>query len=659
MRIRFMPTMKRLLIGVLLISIASGSLLAPLPAGAQPALPPAPTPTTPPAPPPGLGGTGLQNDIQFDNCGGLIDPFICALGWILLTIANAVAWFSGVLLNLGVKLLRYMLYIDKGLFDDGGIVERGFQLTLQTANLFFILIVIVIAFMTILRVEQYGIKKLLPRLIIAVVLVNFSLVFAGAVLDFARVLGSAWIDQITPEAIGRTLQPQAIFSAKLDANNTGKFLGALLVILVSIAFIAIFTILAGIVILATAFMILIRYIWLIFLLILMPFAWLLWVTPYYTEYGKKWWDKFLQWALFLPVVLFFLYLAFKVREPEPQERIREVIDSNSLRANEGTLINNFFNIALDMVVTLGIMVGGLIAAQKMGIAAAGASMSVARSVASGLTGRKFGKFKAENIGKGFGTAMRKGISRVPLLRDVVRPLAPGITEDIRTRAAKKIVKRAEGPKIMEANPLETGTVQALQTGVGKMQTKFKEIFRAKGASEIVERSRKGESGFSESDIRKAAGSTWKRVGTSMGATGATAAAGAAGFVVGGPVGAVLGAGGAYLAGRRFVERQARNRMALAMLNAGKKDEPTILLPDAVKGYRKMQLEKKKLQKEAAAVDVARKYLGEQKREKENREYRERLAKDVHEIGEREREERGAGGASPASGVSPSEGGGHS
>lgn len=383
---------------VLMLMLVIGSSLAPLqPVYAQQPVP-TPTPTTPP-PSPGLGSTGLQNDVQFENCGGIIDPFMCALGWVLLLIGNALAWFSGILLNLAVSLLGYMLTIDKRILSEP-IVITGFGLSLNTANLFFVLIVIVISFMTILRVEQYGIKKLLPRLIIAVILVNFSLLFAGAILDFAHVLSSEWIGKINPEAIGKALQPQAIYKAKIDADQTAKFVTTLLIILVSIAYIAIFTILAGIVILTTAIMILIRYIWLVFLLILMPFAWLLWATPYYTEYGKKWWDKFLQWALFLPIVVFFIYLAFNTGARIGSSTISENFTNVNLRSAQGTLIEDFLSIAINMIVTLGIMVGGLIAAQKFGIAAAGAGVGFAKSV--GRFGRNVAGRAALGTVKKFG-----------------------------------------------------------------------------------------------------------------------------------------------------------------------------------------------------------------------------------------------------------------
>jgi hypothetical protein len=51
--------------------------------------------------------------------------------------------------------------------------SNGWVITRDIANMFFIVILLVIAFATILQIEQYNYKKWLPKLILMAILINF------------------------------------------------------------------------------------------------------------------------------------------------------------------------------------------------------------------------------------------------------------------------------------------------------------------------------------------------------------------------------------------------------------------------------------------------------------------------------------------------------
>ncbi len=55
----------------------------------------------------------------------------------------------------------------------------------QLCNIFFILALIIIAMATLFRIDSYKYRDLLVQLIIAALLINFSLVIAQAVLGLA------------------------------------------------------------------------------------------------------------------------------------------------------------------------------------------------------------------------------------------------------------------------------------------------------------------------------------------------------------------------------------------------------------------------------------------------------------------------------------------
>jgi len=144
--------------------------------------------------------------------------FVSSLGIFIFEIkeANAFSWlfgydsikdmfigmFSTILyyivfrpLSLVLSIAGYLLDWAFGLqtFTDVPIVQEGWTITRDLANMFFVLILLVIAMATILKVETYGMKSLLPKLIAVALLINFSLVFCGVVIDSSQILTSFFL----------------------------------------------------------------------------------------------------------------------------------------------------------------------------------------------------------------------------------------------------------------------------------------------------------------------------------------------------------------------------------------------------------------------------------------------------------------------------------
>lgn len=67
------------------------------------------------------------------------------------------------------------------------LVRAGFAFTAGIANIFLILIFIIIAFAYILKLETFQAKKSLPKLIMVALLINFSLVFIGMLIDISNI----------------------------------------------------------------------------------------------------------------------------------------------------------------------------------------------------------------------------------------------------------------------------------------------------------------------------------------------------------------------------------------------------------------------------------------------------------------------------------------
>jgi hypothetical protein len=218
--------------------------------------------------------------------------------------------------------------------QNSALVQSGWHFVAGLANLFLILIFIVIAIAYILKIETFAAKKALPKLIIVALLLNFSLVFVGVLVDISRILFNTVLKG------NETLITDFISVLGLDIKNIFTQLFSWLVLLVGlwvIPFIGPFSQLAFAILLLsgyftniitwifqiiTSFMISAVFFLYIFLFaarvfviqllaIISPFAFVCMILPQ----TQKWWDEWLkhllQWTFLGIVLLFFLAIGLR------------------------------------------------------------------------------------------------------------------------------------------------------------------------------------------------------------------------------------------------------------------------------------------------------------------------------------------------------------
>ncbi|MEI6479556.1 MAG: hypothetical protein WCO21_01855 [bacterium] len=319
------------------------------------------------------------------------------------------AYIGSVLFSFAGMLVDYTLRLNMTVGDTEKnlLLGVGWGITKDIANLGFVLAMIIIAFATIIGNESYGYKKLLANLIGAAIAVNFSLAIAGVFIDFSHVITVFFINKIsTTGASGMAEQMANAFSVQNflleDSNNPlppnpseesgtmSRLSTAVVISLVSLVFVLVFTITAAIIFLIFAIMLLARYVWLSFLLIIAPITWLFWVIPGMSGKFGEWWSNFLKQVFFAPAMTFFLYLAFmSVQGLAEKPATGAFFKDGALAA----IISSGAN----MVVLIGILVGGLITAEKMG--ATGAKMGMERLSALGGASKDYAGSIAKKYGK--------------------------------------------------------------------------------------------------------------------------------------------------------------------------------------------------------------------------------------------------------------------
>ncbi|MBL7155507.1 MAG: hypothetical protein ISS88_03370, partial [Candidatus Portnoybacteria bacterium] len=362
------------------------------------------------------------------------------------------------LLNLLVKLggIIFDAMLNIGFTSHLDVVKAGWQITRDFGNMFFILFLAVIAFATILRIEKYGIKELLPKIIIIALLINFSLVICSAIIDFSNITANFFIKDIKKytseeankkgvsatltdslrltkiyqpiECDGLSDEPGESGKSALDEcieNAEGKFTANMITFVISMTMGSLVMLVATFTFFAGAILLLIRVVIVWFLVMLVPLVFLCYIMPALRQNWQKWWKSFLQWCLFAPAYAFFIWLAVKVAVEGGTLIVTKKLSTEF--TGMGAFVNAFTSspaLIIHYLFIIALLLGGLIAAQKFGFYGADTAMKIGKGIYKG-TARWTGARIRERMAKpaaGLAGGLARTFGRVPGLRKLA--LAP-------------------------------------------------------------------------------------------------------------------------------------------------------------------------------------------------------------------------------------------
>ncbi len=315
-------------------------------------------------------------------------------------ILNFLLFISFGLISLFSYLIDFSISIGKNVIALP-IIQTGSQTMIGFANLGFVFAIIAIAFATIFRVQSYSMKQTLWKLIVAALLINFSLTIAGAFISVSNIFTDFFLQSLERKSLADglmgVLNPQGLvkvgdtsFLSLVSLVNFFKYMASLF-------FVIVFNFIIILTFFALFIMLLIRVITLGVLLVVMPIVWLLWIFPGTQKYWSEWWSNFIRWTFFAPIVLFFIVLV--VSSGKQLQEIRKISSFDQQqnvkieKTFEGTMTLNpdFFDHITQIIITTGLLLGGLFAANKMGITFASTAMGWAQNsgkMFGGWAGRK-------------------------------------------------------------------------------------------------------------------------------------------------------------------------------------------------------------------------------------------------------------------------------
>src|SRR3989338_9825882 len=338
-------------------------------------------------------------------------------------------------------------------------VTVGWTITRDIANIFFIFALLIIAIATILRLESYGAKQLLPKLIIIALLINFSLVIAFTVVDASNILALAFISEIgdptvsqniaTVLQLGKMTDVKTLSSDKHTPIDPNKSLSqgfetvvktqlnqpftsdegvvkvapieqnepsATVIRFFWQATILILQLTLMFVFVAFSVMLLIRSVALIMIFVLAPLGFLASVLPSTRTYSNQWWHKLFQWSFFFPASAFMMYLAIAFGA-----QMSQTLSGGNHVINTGILFSYFATVAF--------LMGSLVVAKQMGAGGAAAAIGIgvgmaksARGYAGRVSGRAAMRYGVGPAGAVAGWPLQQ-MGRIPFVGALVRPLA--------------------------------------------------------------------------------------------------------------------------------------------------------------------------------------------------------------------------------------------
>ncbi|NCB20832.1 MAG: hypothetical protein EOM88_02830 [Clostridia bacterium] len=333
-----------------------------------------------------------------DIIGGILGALIWAVGQIVILVMRV--------------LLAIAQYQD---FISPEAVKNGWEVVRDLSNMFFVVILLIISFATILHIESYNYKKWLPRLILMAVLINFSKTICGLLIDIAQVVMLTFVNSFRDIAGGNFVEMLGIKAAVTAADGGAwNIIGAYILGLIYI--------IIALVVLTTMTMILAMRIVMIWIyVVLSPLAYLLQAFPGGAQYASKWWKGFTENLIVGPVLAFFIWLSFATLQtntgPNFEEHLATTKDdqniefissadtevltadapSNGSEASKPSVLIKF-------IMGVGMLIGGMKMAQEAGGAAgsiAGKGMAKINKMASSVTSGagNFAKNRAKGAGR--------------------------------------------------------------------------------------------------------------------------------------------------------------------------------------------------------------------------------------------------------------------
>ncbi len=381
----------------------------------------------------GAAGNRVVNSAATQGCNLSISSVFQGFNWmscfatiggeLVIGLVSKVVYFSGVLLNMS---LNFTLHI-KDLVDGIPMVGLGWRVFRDVSNICFIFLLLWIAINTILGTGGSDTKKTLINIIIFALLLNFSLFITQAIIDASNIMALHFYTLLTPNPadydgglsgvfrdglrISTLFDPSALTASALGqaANNSLK--------IIEITFFgSIFLLVTAFVFFAAAILFVQRTVKLLFLMILSPLAFMGQVLPFAKKFTGDFWGELFGEAFFAPLYMMLAYIVGATMQSNAFKNIMTIraggaaAGGSFTSAIAGNLSSSNVGIILNFFVLIGLMIGCLLIAKKLGAHGSDMVMGWGKALQKKAQGAVVGGFRGAAGGalaRSFGGNARK------------------------------------------------------------------------------------------------------------------------------------------------------------------------------------------------------------------------------------------------------------
>lgn len=346
---------------------------------------------------------------------------------IFTTIGGVFTWVGGGLLDYAVTILVIRMG-DLLTGNIGVAVNTLWTVIRDLFNILFIFGLIWIGLQTILRIGSNNIQRTLGGLIVAALLINFSLFITKAIIDFSNIAATqiytsgfsnlegqnfdlvqaANLGGILPaDEVASGFSISSVFMANMELNSFAAGLVAdddetdwINLRAMGYGFLVmVLQIIAGFVFLSGAILLIYRFIALVVYMIFSPAMFVGLIFDKFMTYQRKWWSGFFSNAFVAPAYLFMLYLSAAIFTGLNGTTQAIEVETFYDGYQSDSIIDGGFAIFLFFAVMAGFLIASTMVAKQMGAAGASTVLKVGGVGANTLRGLGRGSL---NYGKRFG-----------------------------------------------------------------------------------------------------------------------------------------------------------------------------------------------------------------------------------------------------------------
>lgn len=289
-----------------------------------------------------------------DAAKDVLTAIMIGVGNILYYIARYLAYLSTSLFNEAIRIIDNKTTTDP-------VFISGWAEVRNLSNMLIVLGFVVVGIATTLRLREYEAKKLLPLLILIALLINFSGLFCGIMIDSSRVLMKTFLATGGGGTAGNEMYELIRVSAQKLWDSPQYAAASLDDRFILVWGMAILWLVVAITFFYLSFIFVARYAVIALLYILSPLAFFCWIFPQTKKIWNTWWDNFIKWTFIGVGGSFFLWIAIKIL--------------NSYNSGGGTILPE------QILVVLLFMIVGMKIITNSSAMGAGAVMGLAGGVA--------------------------------------------------------------------------------------------------------------------------------------------------------------------------------------------------------------------------------------------------------------------------------------